>query len=58
MPLAGFEPAIPAGDQLQTYPLDRTASGIGKIHIYKYNLFPRCFINLMIASTISRNMSH
>ena len=29
MPPAGFEPAIPAGDRLQTLALDRSASGIG-----------------------------
>ena len=29
MPPAGFEPAIPAGDRLQTHALDRSASGIG-----------------------------
>ena len=30
MPPAGFEPAIPAGKQLQTFALDRSATGIGK----------------------------
>jgi hypothetical protein len=29
MPLAGFEPATPATKWLQTYTLDRAASGIG-----------------------------
>jgi hypothetical protein len=29
MPLAGFEPAIPASEQQQTHALDRTATGIG-----------------------------
>jgi hypothetical protein len=29
MPSVGFEPAIPAVKQLQTYALDRTATGIG-----------------------------
>ena len=31
MPPAGFEPAIPAGERPQTYALDRTATGIGRI---------------------------
>jgi hypothetical protein len=29
MPLAGFEPAIPATKRPQTYALDRAATGIG-----------------------------
>jgi hypothetical protein len=29
MPPAGFEPAIPAGEQLQTHVLDSSATGIG-----------------------------
>jgi hypothetical protein len=29
MPRAGFEPAIPAGERLQTHGLDRSATGIG-----------------------------
>ena len=29
MPAAGFEPSIPAGEQLQTHALDRSATGIG-----------------------------
>jgi hypothetical protein len=28
---AGFEPAIPAMEQLQTYALDSTATGIGHV---------------------------
>jgi hypothetical protein len=31
MPLAEFEPAIPAGERPQTYALDRSATGIGWI---------------------------
>jgi hypothetical protein len=34
MPAAGFEPAIPAGERLQTHALDRLVIGIG-IHIPK-----------------------
>jgi len=29
MPPAGFEPTISAGEQLQTYALDRETTGIG-----------------------------
>ena len=29
MPPAEFEPAIPAGERLQTHALDRSATGIG-----------------------------
>jgi hypothetical protein len=29
MPPAVFEPAIPAGERLQTHTLDRSATGIG-----------------------------
>jgi hypothetical protein len=29
MPPAGFEPAIPASEQLQAHPLDRAANEIG-----------------------------
>jgi hypothetical protein len=37
MPSAGFEPAIPATKRLQTYVLDRAATGIGNftLHITK-----------------------
>jgi hypothetical protein len=30
MPEVGFEPVIPASEQLQTYALDRADTGIGK----------------------------
>ena len=32
MPSAGYEPAIPAGDRLQTLALDRSATGIGFVN--------------------------
>ena len=35
MPSAGFEPAIPAGEGLQTHTLDRSATGIGELYIWK-----------------------
>jgi hypothetical protein len=34
MPPVGFEPTISAGEQPQTYALDRTATGTGKIYSY------------------------
>jgi hypothetical protein len=34
MPRSGFEPAIPATKLLQTYALDRAATGIGKRSSY------------------------
>ena len=33
MPPAGFEPAIPAGDRLQTHALDRSVTGICNTYI-------------------------
>ena len=36
MPSAGFEPATPAIKQLQTYALDRKATGIGLWVPYKH----------------------
>jgi hypothetical protein len=36
MPLAGFEPAIPANKRPQTYALDRAATEIGMIIINLY----------------------
>ena len=32
MPPVGFEPTISAGEQTQTYALDRAATGIGKLY--------------------------
>ena len=37
MPLAGFEPAIPASERLQTHALERLATGIGIFYQYKGN---------------------
>jgi hypothetical protein len=37
MPPAGFEPAIPASDQLQTHALDRAVTGIGGKNIKAQN---------------------
>ena len=41
MPPAGFEPAIPASERLQTHPLDRGATGIGTAHIWMLLFWPR-----------------
>jgi hypothetical protein len=35
MPPAGFEPPIPAGERLQTHPLDLSAAGIGSVIYWK-----------------------
>jgi hypothetical protein len=37
MPPALFEPAIPAGERLQSHALDRSATGIGQQTHYRYN---------------------
>ena len=36
MPLAGFEPAIPEGERLQTHALDRSATGIGYLQLLQH----------------------
>ena len=46
MPLAGFEPAIPAIERLQTYALDRTATGTGW-EIHYYTLFQSPELNVV-----------
>ena len=38
MPPVGFEPTISAGERLQTYALDRAATGIGIAFIRYCNL--------------------
>jgi hypothetical protein len=38
MPLAGFEPAIPASEPQQTHALDSAATGIGYRHLARYNI--------------------
>jgi hypothetical protein len=38
MPLAGFEPTIPASERTQTHALDRAATGIGDLS-FKDNIF-------------------
>jgi hypothetical protein len=39
MPRAGFEPAIPATKRPKTYALERAATGIGVIHVYRVKYF-------------------
>jgi hypothetical protein len=36
MPLAGFEPAIPATDQLQTHALDRSVTGVMALQVLNF----------------------
>jgi hypothetical protein len=38
MPSAGFEPAIPANERLQTHAFDRAATGIGKNTLYTHGI--------------------
>ena len=45
MPPVGFEPTISAGERLQTYALDRTATGTGK---RQDNKLENCCIWLVI----------
>jgi len=35
MPFAGFEPTIPASERPRTHALDRVATGIGRVTVYK-----------------------
>jgi len=39
MPPTGFEPTIPAGEQLQTHALDRAATGISRVL--------ECYLNII-----------
>ena len=45
MPLAGFEPAIPASERPQTHALDRAATGIGLVYEVCRNIICRSVIN-------------
>jgi hypothetical protein len=38
MPPMGFEPTIPVSERPKTHALDRTATGIGDIGIYAYEI--------------------
>jgi hypothetical protein len=40
MPREGFEPAIPATKRLQTYALNRAATGIGEYIWYAAKIIP------------------
>jgi hypothetical protein len=46
MPLAGFEPVTLATKRLQTYALDRAATGIGQGYEYRIHIFVAtyCFV--------------
>ena len=46
MPPAGFEPAIPAGERLQTHALDRSATGIGSGPTFRGLNHKKCEANL------------
>jgi hypothetical protein len=38
MPPVGFEPTISAGERLQTYAFERTATGTGRYRNYKHQI--------------------
>ena len=42
MPLAVFEPAIPAGERPQAHALDRSATGIGVFYTYVIKTYILC----------------
>jgi len=48
MPLAGFEPRIPASEQPQTHTLDCVTTGIGCIKIYRAVILLAVFCVLKI----------
>jgi len=41
MPSVGFEPINPESKRLQTYALDRAASGIAKLELYRRQILPK-----------------
>jgi hypothetical protein len=48
MPSAGFKPAIPAGERLQTHALDRSATGIGSVRLHKKKKCTSTYIKTVI----------
>ena len=44
MPPAGFQPAIPASERLQTHALDRSATGIGT---FEYSYLTKLCVQLL-----------
>jgi hypothetical protein len=62
MPLAGFEPTIPASARPQTYALDRAATGIGNIYfrsvyLVKWLHFFLSFMFLALTVTLCNDRS-
>ena len=53
MPLVGFEPTISAGERPQTYPLDRAATGTGKISLYCEQIVSKVVLTLRLMWTLS-----
>jgi hypothetical protein len=54
----GFEPAIPAGERLQTHALDRSATGIGRVLLEQLNINltgQKCLRLLRIFTTVFRD---
>ena len=59
MPSAGFEPAIPAIEHMQTYPLGRTATGIGLISIMAHIITSATISSIAaIATAVELAASH
>ena len=48
MPPVGFEPTISAGERLQTYALDRAATGIGTTLYIYYIYYKQCILYIYI----------
>ena len=53
MPPVGFEPTISAGERLQAYALDRTATGTGFKEKYQYLI--RSFLRELSSSGLLRS---
>ena len=59
MSSAGFEPAIPAIERLQTHALDRAATGIGQAYKLQVFIFETQYLPNLVSNTVFRahNMS-
>ena len=57
MPPAGFEPTISAGEQPQTYALDRAATGTGNLLNYYMPIYTRAVRKVSIYSEYLENWS-
>jgi hypothetical protein len=53
MPPAGFQPAIPADERLQTHVLDRSATGIGEVQDYFTNRVVKLVLSVSVPTVYS-----